>query len=63
MFLCVVMMNNNDESFGWRHDLSVIIALFMIKIFNGRILQIKYADLKSFFDLKRNQLNQLSNML
>ena len=38
MFLCVVMMNNNDESFGWRHDLSVIIALFMTKIFNGRIL-------------------------
>ena len=22
------MMNNNDESFGWRHDLIVIIYLF-----------------------------------
>ena len=33
MFLCVVMMNNNDESFGWRHDfvetyLSAIIITF-----------------------------------
>ena len=28
MFLCVVMMNNNDESFGWRHDFVEIIITF-----------------------------------